>query len=106
MTNMAQFKFAIYQQLRALPGGRVVAYGQLAALAGYPGYARQVGATLRNLPTDSDLPWHRVVRADGTLPFAWGSEEFNEQQTRLKHEGVNVQNGKVNRQHFLTNAVI
>lgn len=106
MANMAHFQSAIYQQLRALPRGCVVAYGQLAKLAGYPGYARQVGATLRNLPANTDLPWHRVVRADGVLPFALGSEEFNEQQHRLNQEGISVLNGKVNRQHFLINAAV
>lgn len=106
MADMAQFQSAIYQQLRALPQGRVVAYGQLAKLAGYPGYARQVGATLRNLPANTELPWHRVVRADGALPFAWGSEEFNTQQKRLQHEGISVQAGKVSRQYFLINAAV
>lgn len=106
MADMAQFQSAIYQQLRALPRGCVVAYGQLATLAGYPGYARQVGVTLRNLPANTELPWHRVVRADGTLPFAWGSEEFNTQQGRLHDEGISVQGGRVSRQHFLINAAV
>lgn len=105
MTDMAQFTTALYQQLNALPRGRVVAYGQLAALAGYPGYARQAGAALRDLPADSSLAWYRVVKADGQLAFPIGSEAFNTQKQLLLQEGIELQANKVSRRYFLTAGV-
>jgi len=50
-----------------IPAGRVTTYGRLASLAGLPRRARWVGQQLKKLPADSNLPWHRVVRADGGL---------------------------------------
>src|SRR5690606_12187539 len=43
-----------------VPEGRVATYGLVAQLAGLGRAARLVGSTLRKLPEDSRLPWHRV----------------------------------------------
>lgn len=51
--------------VRALPAGEVATYGEVAAEAGYPAGARGVGQTLRH--TDEQLPWWRVVTANGRL---------------------------------------
>lgn len=60
-----------YERIRAVvrrvPRGRVVTYGQVAAEAGIPGAARQVGYAMSALPNDSDVPWHRVVNARGEI---------------------------------------
>ena len=40
----------IYAVVRRIPRGRVATYGQVAALAGLPGQARQVGYALYSLP--------------------------------------------------------
>ena len=55
----------IYAVVAAIPRGRVATYGQVAALAGFAGQARQVGYALHALPEGSALPWHRVVNASG-----------------------------------------
>ena len=47
--------------LAQVPPGRVVAFGDLARMAGYPGRARWVGQVLSKLPSTTTLPWHRVV---------------------------------------------
>jgi methylated-DNA-protein-cysteine methyltransferase-like protein len=57
----------IYDIVRRIPRGRVATYGQVAALAGLPGHARQVGYALHALPESSTLPWHRVVNARGGI---------------------------------------
>lgn len=44
--------------------GDVMSYGEVAAEAGKPGAARAVGGVLRRVP---DLPWWRVVAANGRL---------------------------------------
>lgn len=100
MANMTQLSTAVYQQLLTLPAGCVISYGQLAKQAGYPGYARQVGVILRELPQESELPWHRVVRADGQLAFTPESPEFSEQKARLLNEGIALNGNRVSRQYF------
>jgi methylated-DNA-protein-cysteine methyltransferase-like protein len=67
-----------------------VTYGQVAALAGRPGAARQVGYALAALADGSDVPWHRVVNARGQVsrrsgpPGPW--EGY--QRHLLEEEGV------------------
>lgn len=50
-----------------IPAGRVATYGQVAALAGFPGNAREVGYALAALPEGTDLPWQRVINARGEV---------------------------------------
>ena len=57
----------IYAVVRRIPHGRVATYGQVAALAGLAGRARQVGYALHALPEGSPLPWHRVINARGEI---------------------------------------
>lgn len=72
-----------------IPVGSVLAYGDVAAQAGMPGRARLVG---RILAADGDdLPWHRVLRADGSP----ASHLAAEQLSRLRAEGVLANNGRV-----------
>jgi len=53
--------------VKKIPRGRVATYGQIAALAGYPRNARQVGTILKSQPEGSNVPWHRVVNAQGRV---------------------------------------
>jgi methylated-DNA-protein-cysteine methyltransferase-like protein len=57
----------IYAVVRRIPRGRVATYGQVAALAGLPGHARQVGYALHALGEGQRVPWHRVVNAKGEV---------------------------------------
>jgi methylated-DNA-protein-cysteine methyltransferase related protein len=57
----------IYAVIRSIPPGRVATYGQVAALAGLPGHARQVGQVLRETPEGVELPWQRVINAKGEV---------------------------------------
>lgn len=85
---MTPFFEAVYEAVRAIPSGRVCAYGQVALLVGSPGAARQVGWALHCLPADTDVPWHRVVNARGGISrrSRWGEAE--RQQVLLESEGV------------------
>lgn len=81
----------IYDIVGRIPAGRVATYGQVAALAGRPRHARQVGHALRVLPQDSDVPWYRVINAQGEISRrgdggAPGWEGF--QRHLLEEEGV------------------
>ena len=86
----------IWYLLSTVPAGCVVTYGQLADMAGAPGYARVVGNILRQLPAGGDLPWHRVINGKGMISFPEGSSRFNLQKSRLELEGVSVLSGKIN----------
>ena len=74
-----------------IPSGRVATYGQVAALAGRPGAARWVGRALGALPSESGVPWHRVLAAPGRITIDGGSGRLAREQRRLlEAEGVSV----------------
>ena len=78
-----------YRIIRRIPPGHVATYGQIAALAGRPRHARHVGTALRALKgSATNLPWHRVVNAQGTISRRGvdGSDEL--QRRLLETEGV------------------
>ncbi len=60
------FRARVLRLVEQIPPGRVMTYGQLATLAGAPGAARQVGFVMNAL-ADSELPWQRVVNAQGAV---------------------------------------
>jgi methylated-DNA-protein-cysteine methyltransferase-like protein len=73
---MAPSPERILDEVRAIPPGHVRTYGDLS-----PGAPRFAGAVLARLD-DHEVPWHRVVRADGSL--AKGAR----QRKLLEDEGV------------------
>lgn len=89
MTNQPidRFKSQVLLILSEIPKGECIAYGELAKLAGFPGYARQVGQLMKNLPKDTKLPWHRVVNAQRRISFAENTDGYLRQRKRLELEG-------------------
>lgn len=59
------FKQRVYALVAQIPKGRVMSYGQIAALTGNPRAARIVGGVAHW--GDPNLPWQRVVMKDGGL---------------------------------------
>lgn len=55
----------VYSVVRTIPRGKVLTYGQIAALLGFPYMARQVGWAMHCCP--KGLPWQRVVGAGGKI---------------------------------------
>ncbi len=91
----------IYSVVDRIPYGRVATYGQIAALTGLPGHARQVGYALNVLPSQSETPWYRVINAKGEVsPRAEGCwDDF--QRHLLEEEGVVFgANGRVDLRKF------
>ena len=84
--------------LAQVPSGRVVTYGGLAALAGLPRAARLVGQTLRKLPKDTKLPWHRVINAQGKISLPEPAAQ--RQRKLLEREGTIPVNGKIDLKHY------
>jgi methylated-DNA-protein-cysteine methyltransferase-like protein len=58
----------VLEVIRRIPAGRVLTYGDVAALAEADATARDVGQVLLRLGEGEDVPWWRVLRADGTPP--------------------------------------
>src|SRR5262249_13664846 len=84
---MADPKYeAIWEAVRLIPPGRVASYGQIATIAGLDGHARMVGYALHSLKPLNDVPWHRIVNAQGKISLA--GPNARRQQARLEAEGV------------------
>lgn len=60
------FKDKVLAAVRAIPKGETRSYGEVARLAGNPGASRAVGAIMAK-NSDTTVPCHRVIRADGTI---------------------------------------
>ena len=93
-------KEKIWQVVHQIPKGKVSSYGQVARLAGLPGYARYVGHVMKNLPNGTKLPWHRVANSQGRLSFPQDSREYQTQKRRLEDEGIVFVNGRFSLQEF------
>ena len=82
-----QFRKRIEALVAQIPKGRVMTYGQLAALSGNARAARIVGGIAHF--GDPDLPWQRVVNRHGGLALGYpGGREGHKQV--LEAEGVRV----------------
>ena len=79
MTERAE---RVLARIRRIPRGRVLSYGVID-----PEAPRFVGSVLAR--TDADVPWHRVVHADGTLP------KGERQRALLLREGVPMRGSRV-----------
>jgi alkylated DNA nucleotide flippase Atl1 len=73
----------IIARVRRTPPGFVRTYGDVS-----PGAARAAGAALRNCD-DPSVPWHRIVRADGSLAKGLA------QRRLLAAEGVPLRGDRV-----------
>ena len=96
---------AIYKIVKKIPRGRIATYGQIAALAGTPRAARQVGYALRATPDNVKIPWHRVVNAEGLVSMRlkdWQSGGDDLQKILLAAEGVAFdETGKIDLKRYL-----
>lgn len=85
-----------------IPKGKVATYGQIATMVGLPKHARFIGYTLKKLPADSEIPWHRVINAQGRISIVGEHEGINrnEQRERLIAEGIDIIDGKISLKKF------
>jgi methylated-DNA-protein-cysteine methyltransferase-like protein len=80
------FNKRVYDAVRRIPAGRVSTYGDVATVLGSPRVARQVGFALAALQ-DPDVPWHRVINAQGRISHRGDVARAEEQKRRLEAEG-------------------
>ena len=90
----------IYAIVAAIPRGSVSTYGWVAERAGFPRHARLVGHALKVVGNDRDVPWHRVINAQGRISFPRGSTPYTKQRRRLEAEGVPFIGGRVDLKRF------
>ncbi|HZE05880.1 MAG TPA: MGMT family protein [Solirubrobacteraceae bacterium] len=83
MPAQASSRDLILQRVRTTPEGFVRTYGDVS-----PGAPRRAGAVL-HASDDPRLPWHRIVRADGSLA------KGRRQRRLLQAEGVPFRGDKV-----------
>ena len=77
----------VYQVVRQAPPGKVATYGQIAAIVGRC-TARMVGYAMASLPAGSDVPWHRIINAQGKISPRGARFGVLEQQELLEEEDV------------------
>ena len=84
----SSFKEAVCQVVGEIPRGRLMTYGQIAAICGQPRAARIVGQVAHWGPPE--LPWQRVVNRFGGLAsgYTFGGREG--QRQALEAEGIKV----------------
>ena len=90
----------IHAVVARIPRGRVATYGQVAALAGAPRHARQVGYALHDLPPGSSLPWQRVINARGEVSPRSEPGWEGLQRQLLEAEGVEFRRGRVDLERY------
>lgn len=87
------FQRSVWEELRRIPYGTVLSYGDVARRIGRPGGSRAVGQANKRNPIPLVIPCHRVVAADGGLGGFGGREELKVRLLEL--EGVGFDRGKI-----------
>ena len=86
---MEPFTERVVEIIKGIPEGKVMTYGQIAALAGSPRGARQVVRVLHTLSEKYKLPWYRVINSKGEISIK-DYESRNLQKVFLESEGVKI----------------
>ena len=86
------FRQRVEALVRRIPQGRVMTYGQIAALCGSARSARIVGGIAHF--GDPDLPWQRVVNKQGGLASGYPGGRRGHEEV-LGAEGVKIRDQKV-----------
>jgi len=97
---MTPFTQKVITIIREIPEGKVMTYGQIAALAGSPRAARQVVRILHSMSKKYQLPWHRVINSKGQIAIK-NDEFYQVQMINLQMEGVEVRCGRINLAKYL-----
>jgi len=96
---MTDYTCKIIEQILAIPAGRVSSYRNIALKAGVSNGARQTVRTLHSMSEKFNLPWHRVIRSNGSIALKDEGKEL--QITLLRSEGVEIStDGLVDMERF------
>ena len=86
---MTEVTLRIIQAIKDIPKGKVASYRDVALAAGIRNGARQTVRVLHSLSEKYELPWHRVIRSNGSIALREG-EGKELQISLLRSEGVEV----------------
>jgi methylated-DNA-[protein]-cysteine S-methyltransferase len=78
------FQLEVWRQLREIPYGRTISYGQLAERLGNPNASRAVGLANGANPIAIIVPCHRVIGANGKLTGFGGGLDIKQQLLDLE----------------------
>ncbi len=92
-TGLSILDVAIYRELRRVPRGVTVTYGELAVRAGAPGAAQAVGSAMARNPWVVVVPCHRVLAAGGALGGFSAPGGARTKRRLLRMEGVDLDGG-------------
>jgi methylated-DNA-protein-cysteine methyltransferase-like protein len=93
------FRDAVYKIVADIPKGRVMTYGQIAALCGHPGAAQVVGQIAHFGPMN--IPWQRVVNARGGMASGFTLDGRQGQARLLTDEDITVKDGFIQLSEYL-----
>ncbi|TYB31163.1 MAG: MGMT family protein [Candidatus Mcinerneyibacterium aminivorans] len=97
---MNEFSECVIKIINSIPEGKVMTYGQIAAMAGNPRAARAVSWILHSGSKKHNLPWHRVINSKGGISIK-SRKGYKEQKQRLKEEGISFnKNDKINLEKY------
>lgn len=96
-----EFTQEVIRLIKAIPEGKIATYGLIAAHAGNPRGARQVGWLLHSSTQKHQLPWHRVIKSSGHLAFPQHSGAYEYQKGLLEMEGIVMLGGRVDLKQYL-----
>lgn len=82
----AVFKARVFALVNACPPGRVVTYGWLAKVIGYPRGARMVGWMMNE--ASAGVPAQRVINSKGELSGSWAFGSPERMHLLLESEGI------------------
>ncbi|MGJ9411241.1 methylated-DNA--[protein]-cysteine S-methyltransferase [Aeromicrobium sp. CF4.19] len=84
-----EFQRKVWGELRRIPFGETVTYGEIARSLGYePGISRAVGAANGANPLPVVVPCHRVIGANGTLTGYAGGPDRKRTLLELEQPGL------------------
>lgn len=90
----------LYELVRDIPVGKVAGYGQLGKMLNTPVSGLIVGKWMATAPPE--VPWQRVIGADGSIKtFGRGPEFGLEQKRLLELEGVTFSGEIVDKHLFV-----
>ena len=77
----------VYEVVRQIPPGQVATYGQIASIIGNC-TARMAGYAMSALSTEDNVPWQRVINAQGKISPRGNDLSTLRQRQLLEAEGI------------------
>jgi methylated-DNA-protein-cysteine methyltransferase related protein len=85
--NESKYQERVYEIVREIPAGRVMTYGQIAAMLGAGYTPRTIGYVMHAADTEN-IPWQRVINSQGACSTGKMMLPVNLQQKMLADEGI------------------